>query len=72
MESRSLTTQRTVIVEVTQASARASASENTPVIFNAVKGVVLELLEPPASGWLKVKHRDGDIGYIKALEVWGE
>ena len=72
MESRSLTTQRTVIVEVTQASARASASENAPVLFNAVKGVVLELVEPPASGWLKVKHRDGDIGYIKALEVWGE
>ena len=72
MESRSLTTQRTVIVEVTQASARASASESAPVLFNAVKGVVLELVEPPASGWLKVKHRDGDIGYIKALEVWGE
>jgi hypothetical protein len=72
MESRSLAAQRTVVVEVTQASARASASESAPVIFQAAKGVVLELAEPPASGWIKVKHRDGDIGYIKALDVWGE
>jgi SH3-like domain-containing protein len=72
MESRSLAAQRTVVVEVTQASARASASESAPIIFHAAKGVVLELAEPPASGWIKVKHRDGDIGYIKALDVWGE
>ena len=72
MESRSLAAQRTVVVEVTQASARASASESAPIIFHAAKGVVFELAEPPASGWIKVKHRDGDIGYIKALEVWGE
>jgi hypothetical protein len=72
MESRSLAAQRTVVVEVPQASARASASENAPVIFQAAKGVVLELAEPPASGWIKVKHRDGDIGYVKALDVWGE
>ncbi len=72
MESRSLATQRTVVVEVTQASARATASESAPVIFHVAKGVVLELAEPPASGWIKVKHRDGEIGYIKALDVWGE
>jgi hypothetical protein len=72
MESRSLAAQRTVVVEVPQASARASASESAPVIFQAAKGVVLELAEPPASGWIKVKHRDGDIGYVKALDVWGE
>ena len=58
--------------EATQASARAAASESAPIIFHVAKGVVLELAEPPASGWIKVKHRDGDIGYIKALEVWGE
>jgi hypothetical protein len=22
-------------------------------------------------GWLKVKHRDGQIGYVQVSEVWG-
>ncbi len=72
MESRSLSPQRTVVVEVTQASVRATAIDTAPVVFNAAKGVVLELAEPPASGWIKVKHRDGDSGYLKSIEVWGE
>ncbi|MFN5445942.1 MAG: SH3 domain-containing protein [bacterium] len=72
MENRSLTPLRTVIVEVTQANIRASAADSAAVVFNAAKGVVLELAEPPASGWIKVKHRDGDTGYLRAIEVWGE
>lgn len=72
MESRSLSPQRTVVVEVTQATVRATAADSAPVVFNAAKGVVFDLAEPPASGWIKVKHRDGDTGYIKPIEVWGE
>ncbi len=72
MENRSLTPLRTVIVEVTQANVRASAADSAAVVFNAAKGVVLELAEPPASGWIKVKHRDGYTGYLRAIEVWGE
>jgi hypothetical protein len=41
-------------------------------VFTAVKGVLLELAEPVASSWVKVRHRDGDIGYAKASDVWGE
>jgi hypothetical protein len=41
-------------------------------VFTASKGVLLELAEPITSSWIKVKHRDGETGYLKASEVWGE
>lgn len=72
IESRLLTARRTLVVEAPIVTARASASDTAPVAFTAAKGVLLELAEPIASGWIKVKHRDGDIGFVKAAEVWGE
>lgn len=72
MESRLLTARRMLIVEAPLATVRASASDTSAVVFTAVKGVLLELAEPIASGWIKVRHRDGDSGFVKAAEVWGE
>ena len=72
MESRLLTARRMLVVEVPVATVRASASDTAAVAFTATKGVLLELAEPIASGWIKVRHRDGDSGFVKAAEVWGE
>ena len=33
--------------------------------------VLLEALEPPAEGWVKVRHRDGQLGYIRTAHLWG-
>lgn len=72
VQSASLLPRRMLIVEVDQAAVRASESESAPVVFTAAKGVLLELAEPIRSGWIKVRHRDGDTGFIKASEVWGD
>ena len=72
VESRQLTDQRTLIVEVPVATVRATPSDTAATVFTTVKGVVLSLAEPIVSGWIKVRHKDGEIGYIKAAEVWGE
>jgi SH3-like domain-containing protein len=72
METRALSPRRTLIVEVPQASARSAADDAAPVVFTVAKGVLLELAEPVVSGWIKVRHRDGETGYVKAAEVWGE
>jgi len=58
-------------VKVANAKVRASADDAGAVAFSADKGVLLELAEPVTSGWVKVKHRDGQSGYVKASEVWG-
>lgn len=72
VENKSLTNKRMLIVEAAQAAVRSAPDETAPVVFTAVKGVLLELTEPVASSWVKVRHRDGDIGYAKASDVWGE
>jgi hypothetical protein len=33
--------------------------------------VLLQIVEPPAEGWLKVRHRDGQEGFIRVAHVWG-
>ena len=30
-----------------------------------------EVLEPPANGWVKVRHRDGQEGYARVAHLWG-
>ena len=72
IETRALMSRRTLVVDVPQASARSAPNETASIVFSAAKGVLLELAEPVSSGWIKVKHRDGETGYMKATEVWGE
>ena len=72
VESRQLTDQRTLIVEAPVATVRATPSDTAATVFTTFKGVVLSLAEPIVSGWIKIRHKDGEVGYIKAAEVWGE
>ncbi|MDB5761157.1 MAG: hypothetical protein JWQ21_152 [Herminiimonas sp.] len=72
VESKTLTPTRNVIANVATAKVRTAADESSAVVFTADKGVLLELVEPGASGWVKVRHRDGQSGYVRAAEVWGE
>ena len=72
METRFLSPRRTFVVEVAQLTARSAANDDAPAVFTAAKGVLLELAEPISSAWIKVKHRDGETGFVKASEVWGD
>ena len=71
-ETRLLSGPRALVVELPVIQVRAAANETSPVVFSANKGVLLELAEPITSNWIKVRHRDGDTGFVKAGEVWGE
>lgn len=71
IESKALTDKRTVMVKVPVAQIHQSADDNAPVLFQAQQNVVLELVESGAGVWLRVRHRDGQSGYIKAAQVWG-
>ena len=70
MEARNLSPQRTVQVRADKGDIRAAANDKSAVVFSAEKNVVLDLVES-TPGWAKVKHRDGQSGYIKASQVWG-
>ena len=70
-EAKPLSARRNVIVRSPNAKVRASADEAGTTIMTADKGVLLELVDPQASSWLKVRHKDGIAGFIKAADVWG-
>ena len=72
LESKALSSKRTLVVNVASLKVRAAAEDGAAVVFGASKGVLLELSAPAAAGWVKVRHRDGQAGYAKATEVWGE
>ena len=71
IEKKQLTEKRNVIVRVDRAQIRAAAEDKAPLVFEAERDVVLELVEAVAGGWVKVKHRDGQGGFLKAPQVWG-
>ena len=71
IENRALGDRRTVVVTVPLADVHASASAESPLVFEAYKQVVLDVVEPPADGWVKVRHRDGQEGYVRVAQVWG-
>ncbi len=72
VENKALSDKRMLVVDVAQANARRNPTDAAPVIFTVNRGVLLELAGPTASGWIKVRHRDGDVGFLKVDEVWGE
>jgi SH3-like domain-containing protein len=71
VQSKMLAAKHNVMVTAANAKIHAAAQDASPVVFSADKNVLLEVVEPAASGWLKVKHRDGQSGYVKITEVWG-
>jgi len=70
-EARGLSAKRNVIVRVAGARVRAAPEENAAVLMTADKNVLLELVDPEAGPWVRVRHRDGISGYVKAADVWG-
>jgi SH3-like domain-containing protein len=71
IESKRLSDRRTVLVKAGRAQVRESASDTAPVVFEAAQDVLLELLGIAAGGWLRVRHRDGQAGFVRAGQVWG-
>jgi SH3-like domain-containing protein len=71
VENRAFGERQIAMVTVPLADVRAAASPQAPLVFEAYKQVLLEVLEPAADGWVKVRHRDGQQGYIRVAHVWG-
>lgn len=72
VEKRLLSEQRTLLVIAPRAQVRSEPSDKAALVFEAEKSVLLELVEPlPVNGWAKVRHRDGQAGYVRVNQVWG-
>jgi len=71
MEASALGDKRYVVATGTGADVRAQPDEQAPILFRAQTGVILELIESATPGWLRVRHRDGQSGYVRINQVWG-
>ena len=78
VEKRNLSERRSLVVRVPVAEVRVNPDEGAPIAFRAENGVLLELAEPATGtagtampGWVKVRHRDGQSGFVRIAQVFG-
>ena len=76
--NKSLAEKRMLLVRVPVADVRANPDDAAPLTFRAEQNVLLDLAESAASagttatpGWVKVRHRDGQSGYVRVNQVFG-
>jgi len=71
VENSQLGDRRNAVVTVPVADVRAGPDASAALVFEAYKQVLLEVLAPPANGWVKVRHRDGQEGFARVAHLWG-
>jgi SH3-like domain-containing protein len=71
VEAKDLIPRRNLVVKTATARIRVAPEESAAMAFSADKNVLLEMAEPAIGAWVKVKHRDGQTGFVRTSEVWG-
>lgn len=71
VEKKDLSDTRTVVVTAALADVRQTPDDGAPLVFQARQGVALEVVELGAGDWVKVRHSDGQTGFVRANQVWG-
>ena len=66
---------RMLIVRAPIAEVLAGPADNAALVFKAEQNVLLELADTAyvstTPGWAKVRHRDGQVGFVRISQVWG-
>ena len=71
VENKALADRAAVVVNVPVADVHTEPNSQSPIVFEAYKQVLLDVVEPASGEWVKVRHRDGQVGYIRVAHVWG-
>ncbi|HUH92687.1 MAG TPA: SH3 domain-containing protein [Casimicrobiaceae bacterium] len=75
IEKKSTGDKRMLLVRVPAADILAAPESSAALVFRAEQNVLLELLDPSAAtttpGWAKVRHRDGQVGFVRIQQIWG-
>ncbi len=68
---KSLGARHTVVVTAAKAEVHAAADAKSPLMFMAERNVIFELVDAGTTGWAKIRHRDGAVGFVRIEQVWG-
>ena len=72
VEKRVLNSKRYVFALPPVLDVRAEPDLVASRLFQVSQQVALERLESTGTGWVKVRHQDKDIGYVRSTDVWGD
>ena len=74
VEKKALVDRINVQVRVAAADVLTAPDAASPVIFRAENGVLLQLVapQPPNAGaWAQIRHRDGQVGFVRLDALFG-
>lgn len=71
VEQHVLSNKRYVFALLPMVDVRAEPELAATRLFQVRQQIALEYLESTGTGWIKVRHQDGDVGYVRTTEVWG-
>ncbi len=74
LEKKALIERSNVQVKTPMAEAYASPDVASAIVFRAESGVLLQLVspQPPNAGaWAQVRHRDGQMGFVRVDTLFG-
>ncbi len=71
VEKRVLSGKRYVYALLPLLDVRTAPDFSAARAFQVRQQIALEHLESTGTGWIKVRHLDGSVGYVRSTEVWG-
>ncbi len=71
IEKQALSNKHYVFALLPLVDVRAAPDSRSPRLFQVRQQVALEVIESTGTGWIRVRHRDGNSGYVRSAEVWG-
>jgi SH3-like domain-containing protein len=71
VEKRQLSNKRYVFALLPLVDVHAGPDSASPRMFQVRQQVALERIESTGAGWIKVRHLDGNVGYVRSTDVWG-
>lgn len=74
VERKALGARTNVVVKTAVAEVYAAPDVASPIVFRAENGVTLQLVTPQtadAGAWAQVRHRDGQVGFMRLDTLFG-
>lgn len=71
VEKRLLSNKRYVFALLPLVDVRAAPDFGSARLFQVRQQVALERIDSTGTGWIRVRHQDGNTGYVRKTEVWG-
>jgi SH3-like domain-containing protein len=72
IEKRALSNARYVYALSPLVDVYAEPNSGAARVFQVRQQIALEMTGATGTGWIKVRHRDGNEGYVRSADVWGD